>query len=144
MMRYLGLARERPMAISLASLRDELYPGLAEVANRTGRRFAVCQEFNRDVLVIKTGDQTLEIARSEIEDNRHIPKLKSFLEQLMCCKVAGNVTTVPPPPLAQEFYQAAVRDNLFLSEYNTNVTPLAEPIKPAKPCWPPAPELILD
>lgn len=137
------------MAISLTSLRNELLPGLDEIEARIGQPIVAYQAFDRDVLVIRAGENTLEIARSEIEDNRHLAKLRFFLETLMCNKVAGSVGPPPPPgDVENQFYQAmmttkaAVADNLFL--YNANVTPLAEPIEPAKPSWPPAPDLILD
>lgn len=149
------------MAINLRGLRNELLPGLDEIENRIGQDIVAYQEFERDVLVIKAGDQTLELARSEIEDNRYLAKLRFFLGALMCNKVAGSVTAPPPQlpsAIENQFYQAmtttkaAVRDNLFLAAaFNANVTPSVEPLKsvePAKPAsipsWPPAPELILD
>ena len=102
------------MATSLGKLRDELLPGLATIEAAYGVPIVAYQEFNRDVLVIRAGDAILEIARSEIEDNRHLPKLRFFLETLveanMCVKVAGSVATAPPPTLPQkvsdEFYAA--------------------------------------
>ena len=157
------------MAISLTSLRNELLPGL-DAIERAGRQYGqnivAYQAFERDVLVLKAGDQTLEIARSELEDRRHIPRLRAFLEKLMCVKVAGNVAPPPQVPSAIEnqFYdafaltRAATRDNQFLAEmtgpYNASVMPPGssegvplKPIEPAKPAassWPPAPDLILD
>ena len=137
------------MAISLANLRDELYPGLAEVSGRISQRIVAYQEFDRDVLVIRAGEGwnkiTLEITRAEVEDGRHLPKLKSFLEMLMCAKVAGTTVSAPPPQgVREEFYvamaatQAAARDNLLLAEMDAQMLELE------KPSWPPAPQLILD
>jgi hypothetical protein len=86
----------------------------------------------------------LEITRAEIEDNRHLPKLRSFLERIMCAKVAGN-SVASSYDVAQDFYaavdivKAAVRDNLYRGELDD--LPADRKIKPS---WPPAPELILD
>jgi hypothetical protein len=134
------------MAIALRHIRDELIPGLTAISERTGQRLVTYQEFDRDVLVIKVGGQTLEIARSEIEDNRHLPKVVKFMERLMCAKVAGNVVTAPPQATQEDFYRAleltkeVVRDNLYRGEFAAEPSTAA----PAKPSWPPAPELILD
>jgi hypothetical protein len=100
---------------------------LATVERACGQRITAYQEFDRDVLVIKAGDLKMEIARSEIEDNRHLPKLRLFLEALMCAKVAGNAAPPAPSPsviaMQREFEQAlavtqrAINENLYKREF---------------------------
>ena len=114
--RYLGLARvkgDEDVAISLSSIRDELLPGLLAVGRKNRMRVESYVEFETDVLVIKAevGEPgswvVMKIARSEVEDGKHIEKLREFL---MMCGSKGSTPVTQSQALAE--YQKLAQQQL--------------------------------
>jgi len=115
--RYLGLARLKTegetLAISLSSIQAELLPGLQSVVGRSKSEWRIDSyvEFNTDVLVImaRRGDdrKMLKLARSVIEDNRHLPMLRDFVEELMCGS-KGSVPVTQAQTAEQMRYQQLI------------------------------------
>ncbi len=114
--RYLGLARvkgDEDVAISLSSIRDELMPGLLAVGRKNRMRIVSYVEFETDNLVIKAevGEPgswvVMKIARSEVDDGKHIEKLREFL---MMCGSKGSTPVTQSQALAE--YQKLAQQQL--------------------------------
>jgi hypothetical protein len=79
---------------------------LDEASRRLGIQIESYVEFNTDMLTIRAGDTFTRISRCEMEDGKHIAKLRDFVEMLMCGSKGSTPVTSPRTATEQAMYQA--------------------------------------